>query len=498
MANASTLSFLNATIEIVEASDWNSTESEELHIYNLHYFDDLNAMNSEERTSWHTSLIERWIADNPPATGIGWESYPLSLRIVNWIKWTLSGNSLSKSATDSLAIQARYLRRRLERHLLGNHLFSNAKALIFAGCYFEGDEAVEWRRCGMEILNEEIPEQILGDGGHFERSTMYHALAFEDMLDLLNLSKVFPDAFNEWRNMVNRLPELATKMAWWLAVMCHPDGEISYFNDAAIGIAPSSEELFSYSKRLGCSCNTKISDGVTWLKDSGYIRVQRGGVVALVDVAPVGPDYLPGHAHADTLSFELSVGKRRVVVNSGTSQYGLGTEREYQRSTAAHSTVTVDRENSSEVWAGFRVARRAYPLDVGVEELNGAYRIRGSHDGYQRLSGRVVHRREWLIQDSAIEVVDEIEGEYSEVMARYFFHPDVQVDGDGVTGSGHIGDICLEWKADGGVIRRVPSKYFPEFGIEQFSNCIELSASDARFKFRLSWQPEARAARLPQ
>ena len=77
------------------------------------------------------------------------------------------------------------------------------------------------------------------------------------------------------------------------------------------------------------------------------------------DVAPIGPDHLPAHAHADTLSFELSFKGRRVFVNSGTSEYGLSAERQRQRGTAAHNTLVLDEENSSEVWAGFRVARRA-------------------------------------------------------------------------------------------------------------------------------------------
>ena len=73
-------------------------------------------------------------------------------------------------------------------------------------------------------------------------------------------------------------------------------------------------------------------------------------MVAMLDVGPIGPDYLPGHAHADTLSFELSLHGRRVLVNSGTSVYGIGAERLRQRGTAAHNTLTVDGADSSEVW----------------------------------------------------------------------------------------------------------------------------------------------------
>ena len=79
------------------------------------------------------------------------------------------------------------MKKRLEVHLLGNHLFSNAKALVFAGIFFEGGEAGQWLEKGLSILAKQIPEQILSDGGQFELSPMYHALALEDMLDLCNI-----------------------------------------------------------------------------------------------------------------------------------------------------------------------------------------------------------------------------------------------------------------------------------------------------------------------
>src|SRR5690606_33541669 len=92
---------------------------------------------------------------------------------------------------------------------------------------------------------------------------------------------------------------------------------------------------------------------------SGYARVLEGELALFVDVAAVGPDHLPGHAHADTLSMELSLFGQRVLVNSGTPLYAAGSERLRIRSTEAHNTLVVAGENSSEVWDSFRVARRA-------------------------------------------------------------------------------------------------------------------------------------------
>ena len=125
--------------------DWNHVDWPRLWLYNAHYFDDLVADDASARGDWHRELLARWLRDNPPARGSGWEPYPTSLRIVNWCKWALAGNAFDEAARHSLGVQARLAARRLERHLLGNHLWANAKALVFAGCFFDGAEAARWR-----------------------------------------------------------------------------------------------------------------------------------------------------------------------------------------------------------------------------------------------------------------------------------------------------------------------------------------------------------------
>ena len=145
--------FLNVTADVEKADDWNLTNQDKLWLYNLHYFDDLNAIEAIQRASWHANLIERWIYENPPGYGNGWEAYPSSLRIVNWIKWSLIGNSFKQQWFDSLAIQVRHLSNNLETDLLGNHLFANAKALVFAGLFFKGKESDSWYQTGLNIIS---------------------------------------------------------------------------------------------------------------------------------------------------------------------------------------------------------------------------------------------------------------------------------------------------------------------------------------------------------
>lgn len=487
MLGNDTFQFLNAVGHASCAADWNDPAREKLWLYNLHYFDDLNAADAEARIEWHRALISRWIVENPPGVGNGWESYPTSLRIVNWIKWALKGNHLEATWIHSLAVQVRWLRSHIEWHLLGNHLFANAKALVFAGLFFEGKEADEWLERGLSILLREVPEQILNDGGHFELSPMYHAIILEDLLDLVNAASAWPGRISE--SAVVQLREAISRMLRWLGGMVHPDGGIAFFNDAALGIAPGHAELLVYAGRLGIvPAPDKATGLVTHFADSGYVRLARGNAVAVLDVAQVGPDYLPGHAHADSLSFELSLFGQRVVVNSGISQYGIGPERLRQRGTAAHSTVTVDGADSSEVWGGFRVARRAHPFGLEINEVDDVLTVSCAHDGYRRLPGRPVHRRCWQLAEHSLKVVDTIEGGFHEAVARYYLHPAVEVIGEGKDGLLRLPEGCVvRWSVAGGLARVVPSLWHPEFGLSAPCKCIEILFEGREASMEFDW-----------
>lgn len=401
---------------------------------------------------------------------------------MNWIKWALGGAALPAEAYHSLAVQARWLTRRLEKHLLGNHLFANAKALVFAGFFFEGDEAEAWFRQGLAILEKEVVEQVLADGGHFERSPMYHALILEDLLDLLNLFHAYDRPVPiGWMKVIR-------SMRVWLATMSHPDGEIALFNDAAMGIVPPPAELDRYAQVLGLDYAEKPRSRVTNLSESGYLRVGIGETVAFLDVGKIGPDYLPGHAHADTLSFELSLFGRRFIVDSGTSCYGIGDERLRQRSTSAHNTVEVDGVSSSEVWSGFRVARRARPLDLRVSDQLGEILITCGHDGYRRLPGRVMHRREWRFGECSLKVSDVVEGRYKKAVVRYYFHPDVRVIANSACDGKIVsGERTIYWLISGGDAAVVASTWHPEFGEAVPNRCIEVSLSEPACVMDLNW-----------
>lgn len=416
--------FIGREGELKTASDWNRPDAAKLWLYNLHYFDDLRAEGATDRLPWHRDLMARWVDENPPAAGNGWEPYPASLRIVNWIGWALAGNDPGPTALQSLAAQVRVLGATLEYHLLGNHLLANAKALVFAGCFFSGDEAEAWLRTGLELLDAEFAEQILDDGAHFELSPMYHAIILEDVLDLIQLGELFPAQLSakgqEWR-------ALAARMLVWLDAMSHPDGEISFFNDAAFGIARTRRELAAYGA-LFAVAPPRETGALRRLSASGYIGLQSGPFSAIFDAAEIGPSYLPGHGHADVLSLEVSLDGRRLLTNGGTSSYDVGPVRAGERSTAAHATLEIDGQDSSEVWSSFRVGRRAHPFDVAVAAEDGTLSAAASHDGYRWLPGQPVHRRRVVVSPTSLSVHDSVTGDGDHaVVARFPLHPAVTI-----------------------------------------------------------------------
>ncbi len=475
--------FLNKEYLLKYADEWNALERGKLWLYNLHYFDDLNASGANARYKWHIKLIQRWINENPPAEGTGWEPYPTSLRIVNWIKWALLSHELPEQAVHSLAVQTRWLYRRLEYHLLGNHLLANAKALIFVGLYFNDDEAHKWYRKGITILAKELPEQVLFDGGHFERSPMYHQVILEDLLDLINLHCVYAKDYpRQWNKTAN-------KMLGWSQAMRHPDGDIPFFNDAAFGIAAKPTDTDEYASRLGIADNL-VANKVNLLCESGYIVVKNDTMHALLDVASIGPSYLPGHAHADTLSFELSLFGRRVFVNSGTSTYDNTPERNRERGTAAHNTVEIDGVNSSDVWGRFRVGCRAYPSKPEVDVSDEKVVVSCSHDGYLSLPGKNIHYRKWQFEKNRMVIEDCITGDFRNAIAYFHLHPDICVDS--FSDKEHLqlrlpeGQV-IKVNFIGGKLSVNSSSWQPQFGMSIPNTCIMIEVLDKTLHTICSW-----------
>jgi uncharacterized heparinase superfamily protein len=307
----------------------------------------------------------------------------------------------------------------------------------------------------------------------------------EELLDLINLTASYgSEVPTSWLRA-------AAHMQPWLYAMSHDDGDIAFFNDAAFGIAGTPQQLAAYARRLGIEPLARRDTALLVLPESGYVRAALGDACLICDCAAVGPSYQPGHAHADTLSFELSLHGQRLLVNSGVSEYGTGAERQRQRGTAAHNTVLVDGSDSSEVWAGFRVARRAGAYLRRAEQEQEGITIEGCHDGYRRLPGRNLHNRRWRLQADSLAIEDSISGAFRQAEARFHLHPEVsaQHDGPGAVVLECQGRARAHFSFEGAASVQIErASWHPRFGAHIANQCISVRLAQPTLRSRLSWQ----------
>lgn len=477
--------FLNHTKKLDLPADWNNESPSKLWVYNLHYFEDLLSNNAEAKRNFHLQLLSSWVHENPVGYGNGWEPYPTSLRIVNILKAWLGGLELDQKLLSSVFTQASFLTNDLERHLLGNHYFVNLKALLFAGVIFEN---IRWLSIAEKGLLFEIPEQILEDGANFELSPMYHSLMLVDMLDMFNLSRAYPTQVSS--EVASLLEDYIPKMLMFMEAMAHPDGGVSLFNDSVDGIAPTKAKIETYAEKLGFEINPLDSSKPRIIDNanSGYICATTAGHKLIFDASLVGPDYIPGHAHADTLSFEMSVGCERVFVNTGISEYGLTENRINQRKTRSHNTVEVDGKDSSEVWSSFRVANRAFIASRSAEIVDGySVLMQAKHDGYKTRLGGCLHTRKILLSAKHLTITDSLDGAFKSAKSRFFIHPElvVSIKNDILTIKGS--NFVMNSNLIGKSVSILDSFWNPEFGISIPNKVLEIIFESSQEEIIFTW-----------
>lgn len=378
-------------------TDWNFIDNGTLFTYNQNYFDFINddIIGSEEACRW----IDRFIVEIPNITW-GMDSYPIALRSINWIKFfSTHPEFITKRRDDSIWSQLILLQKKLEFHLLGNHLLEDSFALYIGGNYFQDKNLIEK---GYSLLVEQLEEQTLLDGGHYEQSPMYHLILLDRLLDCINIRPTI------------ELKKYAEKQLGWLESIRYSDGTFPMFNDSALSIAPSVSDVFDYAKRLN----------IEWkqipLADSGYRRLENKDFEITIDVGDIKASYQPGHSHADTFNYELRVHGAPFVVDTGVSTYDKTSRRQYERSSIAHNVVVINNEDSSEVWGGFRVGRRAKV--TLLEDLKD--RVVATHDGYSKY-GEV--KRVFEIKEQEFVIEDFVRTKM-EVVSYIHFAPNVIVD----------------------------------------------------------------------
>ena len=382
-------SFLNIDHRFEKEIDWDFQEYGKLWSYNLQYGNYLlqKDISLDKRYELLKSLYLALEKDK-----LELEPYPISLRAINVIRLLCIDTKGQKEhdILQNVYAELHFLSKRLEYHILGNHLLENAFALCMGGAFFNRRD---WRDKAINLLIQELDEQILADGAHFELSPMYHNIIFFRVLELIDWYSAYEDKDAEF---LDYFKSVGAKMAAWLQNIQFKNGDIPLFNDAAKGIAYRNEFLLQYAMQL------EVETIDLPLKESGYHSFANDIYEIKVDTAQIGASYQPGHAHADALSFILYHRSKPLFVEQGTSTYNIGDRRNLERSTQAHNTVVVNNRNQSEVWGGFRVAKRAVTsiLKKKMDE------IVASHDGYKKMG--ITHTRKFNFDSEGLKIVDSL------------------------------------------------------------------------------------------
>lgn len=471
-----TLSLLNVPYPCAPPVDWNGAGLPKLAQFHLHEFRHARALAlrhlidpQEDDRALLVGWLEDWLRQNDRIRGVAWHPYVISSRIVNWCLACSVFEAFAErdnALLDSLARQALYLARHIEYDVRANHLIKNAAALAVAGSLLKSQRLYMQ---GLELLETEVGEQILEDGGHYEGSLMYHAHVLKDCLLVQAVSKGKP----------RFLTETIDDMAAFLAGMLHTDDQIPLFGDATFDGASSPKALLKATAELRDQPVAQPEDSPRVFTQSGFHIMQSDRARMIIKSGFAAPDYQPGHSHCDWFSYELCLGSQRFIVDSGVQGYERGPWRDFCRSTRAHNTLQLDAREQFEFWGAFRVGRRTRPQTL--EWAEDGTRLRMMHDAWRPSR----HTREIRLVDGAYWVVlDRVDSPRACRAASYIhLHPRVRLAARGNLWRAHgdaesltiipIGDPAAASVC--GQQEPLQGWHSPEFGVIMPAPCLSFS-----------------------
>jgi uncharacterized heparinase superfamily protein len=378
---------------------------------------DLAALGGAEARAAGRAAIGQWIAAHTDWDPLGWRADILGARLVAWVtqlETFLDDDDALRDATlASIARQIRHLARVATCEEAGAARLQAIKGLVLAAVALGTSE----RRIAQALsaLDHELPAQILPDGGHVERSPAVQLAVLRDLVDIRTALRaahiVVPDSL---QNAIDR-------MAPMLRLFRHGDGRLAQFNDTAEEYGALSDLVLTRAEVRG--------KPLASAPYSGFQRLQGGKTLVIVDTGAAPPRGLDGHAHAGTLSFEMSCGRERLIVNCGAHRGASLQWRRAARNTAAHSTLIVADTNSAEILTDGTLGRRPVVAPVDRVEDEGSQWVATSHNGYGQ-SFALTHARQLFLAADGDDLrgEDSLTGRAGEGFAiRFHLHPSVQV-----------------------------------------------------------------------
>jgi uncharacterized heparinase superfamily protein len=363
-------------------------------------------------------LVQSWIADNPGWKSFAWQPNVLATRLFAWV---VHFDEITKRDQDdalrhamlmSLAAQLRHLSRTAAWQVAGAARLRAFKGLI-AGMAVLGSPERRLMKA-LRAFERELAVQILADGGHVSRSA---SLQLQVLQDLIDTRAVLRSAQIETPVALKGAIE---RMAPMLRFFRHGDRRLALFNDSLEEDGVLIDLVLTRSEAKGRP--------PAHAPDSGFDRLQASKSLVLIDTGKPPARGFDDHAHAGTLSFELSYERERIIVNCGAYRGPRPNWWRVARASAAHSVLVVADTNSVEIRADGTLGR--VPATVAREraEHEGQLWISATHDGYRERFGLIYSRQLFLSADGEdLRGEDQLTGLPGAAFAvRFHLHPSVQ------------------------------------------------------------------------
>lgn len=398
----------------------------------------MRANKSERCSAVSRAIVDSWLTLHASRIdGVAWEIDVTSQRLIAWLSHSPvvlqnADRGFYRRFMKSLAFHVRFLRRMAAFAADGEVLFRLRIALAMASIAMPTRNSVLKRAA--RALDAEFDTQILPDGGHVSRNPR---VGLELLLDLLPLRQTY---VNLGHDLPQKLISGIDRMYPALRFFRHQDGDLALFNGATSTLANELMSVLRYDETAGQPFKA--------LPHSRYQRLAAGKTVLIADTGTPPSGRLSRSAHAGTLSFEMSSGRHRFIVNSGSPKFAGPRYVQMARTTATHSTVTLNDTSSSRFSPSpFLGHMMTSPVrNVGIERIeteDGRDGIKASHDGYLRAFG-VLFERELTLnsagsiitgRDRLVMQHEARDDEPLQAVARFHVHPAIilqQQDGESV------------------------------------------------------------------
>jgi len=343
------------------------------------------------------ALVADWLAIHGRRIGgIAWEPSITARRIIAWLQHStvvLQGAEFGfyRSFLRSLMVQIRYLRAMVAEMPDGEERLRARAALAFAALSLPVPASA--LRSATRHLVAELEHQILPDGGHVSR--IPNAI-IELLADLLPLRHTYA---NQGEAPPDALIGAVERMLPALRFFRHQDGTLALFNGQGATVQDRVAAILRHDETAGAP--------LLHAPHSGYERLTLGSTTVIADTGVPPPTELSHHAHAGCLSFEMSSGRHRFIVNAGVDKYGAEDFLPLARATAAHSTATLNDTSSARFALNPQINEfvgtplMGGPRRVACERTDtpGKQGFVASHDAYVPRFG-IFHERELTLSDS--------------------------------------------------------------------------------------------------